>query len=329
LGFWAHFWLKVINDTDNVELTGITGTEAEIEKACAEYGISKNIAFNDYKEAIEKTDADIMAIVIPAALHADAAKRGMDKGLNIIMEKPLATSLEEARDLLENKSKHPNIKFMTSQNFRWRPHNRTIKKAIQNGIIGKVESILVEFRKQEDLQGYRAGLDMPLLRDCSIHHFDILRFFTGADCKEMYCRAYRPQWSKFNGKPNTDAIMTMTDGTKVVYNGTWAARGRESTWDGNFVITGDKGCLTLDASNAVRLFEFKESAVSFEAKLEEGILLENENMETTEMQFGLIQFIKAIEEDTVPETTLEDNIKSFEMVCAGIASAESNNNIIL
>jgi len=47
------------------------------------------------------------------------------------------------------------------------------------------------------------------------------------------------------------------------------------------------------------------------------------------MQFGLIQFMKAIEEDTEPETTLEDNIKSFEMVCAGIASAESKNNISL
>lgn len=323
LGFWAHFWLKVIDNTDNVELAGITGTEAEIEKACAEYGISKDIAYTDYKEAIEKADADIMVIVIPAALHADAAKRGMDKGLNIIMEKPLATSLEEARDLLEYKSKHPSLKIMTSQNYRWRPYNQTMKQAIEEGMIGKVENILVEFRKQEDLQGYRAGLDMPLLRDCSIHHFDLIRFFTGANCKEMYCRVSRPNWSKFNGKPNADAIMTMTDGTRIVYNGTWAARGKESSWDGNFVITGDKGCLTLDASNAVRFFEFKEGAVSFEAKMEEGILLEQKSMEATEMQYGLIQFIKAIEENTIPETTWEDNIKSFEMICAGIASTES------
>jgi len=152
---------------------------------------------------------------------------------------------------------------------------------------------------------------------------------TGADCQEIYCRVYRPHWSKFNGKPNTDAIMTLTDGTKVVYNGTWAARGRESSWDGNFVITGDKGCLTLDASNTVRFFEFKEGGVSFEAKLEEGVLIDHENMTATEMQYGLIQFMKAIEEDTIPETTMEDNIKSFEMVCAAITSAESGEAIHL
>lgn len=329
LGFWARFWLKVIEQTDNVELAGITGSAEEIEKASEEFGISKSIMFTDYKEAIEKTDADIMVIVIPMSLHADAAKRGMDRGFNIIMEKPLATSLAEARELLEYKRKHPKVKVMTSQNYRWRPYNQTIKNAIQSGMIGKVESILVDFRKQEDLQGYRAGLDMPLLRDCSIHHFDLIRFFTGSECQDIYCRVYRPHWSKFEGKPNTDAIMTLTDGTKVVYNGSWAARGRESSWDGNFVITGDKGCLTLDAENAVRFFEFKEGAVSFEAKLEEGLLLEQVSMKTTEMQYGLLQFIDAIENDKVPETTMEDNIKSFEMVCAAIASVESGNTIRL
>lgn len=329
LGFWANFWLKVISQTENAELAGITGTEAEIEKACKEYGISKKIAYTDYKEAIEKADADIMIIVIPAALHADAAKRGMDKGLHIIMEKPLATSLEEAKELLAYKAKYPKLKVMTSQNYRWRAYNQTIKKAIQDGMIGKLESIMVEFRKQEDLQGYRAGLDMPLLRDCSIHHFDLIRFFSGADLAEIHCRVYRPAWSKFNGKPNTDAIMTLTDGTRVVYNGSWAARGKESSWDGNFVLTGDKGCLTLDASNSVRFFEFKEGEVSFEAKMEEGVLLEQVKMDAAEMQYGLIQFMKAIDEDTVPETTLEDNIKSFAMVCAGIESVNTGQTVVL
>jgi len=329
LGFWAQNWLKVIDQTENVELVGVAGSEEQVENVCKEYGIPKEIAFTDYKEAIEKTDAEIMVIVIPAALHVDAAKRGMDKGFHIIMEKPLATSLEEAKELLAYKSKYPKLKFMTSQNYRWRPYTQTIKKAIQEGMIGTLETITLEFRKQEDLQGYRAGLDMPLLRDCSIHHFDLLRYFTGADCKEMFCRVYRPHWSTFKGKPNTDAIMTMTDGTKVVYNGTWAARGRESSWDGNFVITGDKGCLTLDAANSVRFFEFKAGAVSFEAKLEEGVLLEQVYMEATEMQYGLMQFMKAIEADIEPETKLEDNIKSFEIVCAGMASVESGKNVEL
>lgn len=327
LGFWANFWLRVIQNTDNVELAGITASKASIDKACARFGISDDIAYTDYKEAIEKTDADIMIIVLPAELHADAAKRGMDKGMHIIMEKPIAKSLEEARDIIEHKRKYPNIKFMTSQNYRWRPHNQTIKKAIQKGMIGKIASISIEFRKQEDLQGYRSGLDMPLLNDCAIHHFDLIRFYTGADCKEIYCRTYRPHWSKFTGKPNTDAIMTLTNGTTVVYNGTWAARGRESSWDGNIVITGDKGCLTLDASNTVRYFEFKEGAVSFEAKLEEGIIIEQEPMEVTEMQFGLNQFIKAIEEDTVPETSLEDNIKSFAIICAALESVKQNKSV--
>lgn len=327
LGFWANHWLQVIQEMDKVDLVGIAASMPSIDKACLRFGLSKDIAYTDYKVAIENVDADIMIIVLPAELHADAAERGMNKGMHIIMEKPIAANMAEAEQLLEHKKKYPHIKFMTSQNYRWRQHNQTIKKAIGDGMIGKISSISVEFRKQEDLQGYRKFLDMPLLRDCAIHHFDLIRFFTGENCDEIYCQTYRPYWSKFDGKPNTNAILTLTNGIKVIYNGTWAARGKETSWDGNFVINGDKGCLTLDELNTVRFYPFIEEDVNFDAKLDKGIILNQKHMDTQEMKYGLDQFITSIEKDIDPETTLEDNIKSFAIVCKAIESVKLNKSI--
>ncbi len=274
LGFWGRRWIGIIMDSQRVELSGFCGTKEETESICAQYGISRDLAYTDYKEAIEKTDSQIAVNVLPGVLHFDADKLALEKGLHIITEKPLAMSMDEANALLKIKAANPRLKFMTCQNYRWRPHNQAIKNAIQTGLIGDIESLLVEFRKQEDLQGYRAGLEQPLLQDVSIHHFDLVRFFTGARFKSIYCHSYRPSWSLFNGRPNTDALIKMDNNIRVVYNGSWAARGKESSWDGNFTITGSKGCLTLDADNNVYFFKYeKDEAVVMEAGAEQGMLL--------------------------------------------------------
>ncbi len=325
LGFWGVRWLDLIQNTERCELVGVAGSAAEIERACTDHGVAKEITYSDYKAAIENSQADIVIIVIPAVLHADAAKRAMDKGIHIIMEKPLAMNIDEAQLLVDAKVAHPSVKFMASQNYRWRPHNQAIKNAISDGLLGKIQSINVEFRKQEDLQGYRAGLAQPLLQDVCIHHFDLIRFFSGSNCEEVYCRTYRPSWSEFDGKPNTEAIMKMENGIHVTYDGTWAARGMESSWDGNFTITGEKGCIKLRADNSVTFYEHQKSeVVSFIPTIQEGLTLKQPSMQFTEMEFGFNMLMDCLEKDETPETTLEDNFKSFAMVAGALQSVESN-----
>ncbi|MGA2547661.1 MAG: Gfo/Idh/MocA family oxidoreductase [Rectinemataceae bacterium] len=325
LGFWGIRWLELIERTGRCELAGVAGSQEEIERACTQFGVAKSKAFLDYREAIAATDASIAIIVIPAILHADAAKLALGKGLNIIVEKPLAMSMGEARELLSAKAANPSLKFMTSQNYRWRPHTQAIKRALAGGILGGVESLSLEFRKQEDLQGYRAGLEKPLLQDVCIHHFDLIRFFTGSDCQEIFCRTYRPRWSEFVGEPNVDAVMKMRNGVSVNYCGTWAARGMESSWDGNITITGEKGCLKLRADDTVTFYEHKKSAiVSFDPSIQEGILIEKPDMRFTEMEFGFHMFMDCVEQDRVPETTIEDNFNSYSMVAGALDSAKNN-----
>jgi predicted dehydrogenase len=324
LGFWGRRWLDLIQETDRVQLAGISGKPGEIQEACEKYGLSEGMAYADYKEAIEKTDADIAVVVIPGVLHYDADRRAMGKGMHVITEKPLAMSMDEARGLLEIKRRHAGLKFMTCQNYRWRTYNQTIKKAITDGLVGDLETILVEFRQQEDLQGYRAGLEQPLLQDVSIHHFDLIRFFTDAKLKSIFCTSYRPSWSIFNGRPNTDAVIELERGIRVVYNGSWAARGRQSLWDGNFAITGSKGCITLTSDSKVRFYRFaKAGEVELDVQVETGEELAQVTMPYTEMAYGLHHMLDCIEADKVPETTLEDNIHSYDMVYSGLQSVQS------
>lgn len=324
LGFWGRNWLKLIMETERCELAGIAGAEGELAELSKQYGIAKEICFTDFRQAIQQTKADIAVVVLPGVLHAEADEMALAHGMSIITEKPLAMNLDQAKKLLEIKAKYPNQKFMASQNYRWRPHNQAIRNAIVCGMIGDVETVMVNFRKQEDLQGYRAGLEQPLLQDVCIHHFDLIRFFTGRDCKSVFCRSYHPSWSAFNGRPNTEALLTMEGDIKVTYTGSWAARGRETSWDGDFIITGSKGCLVLDANDDVWFYEHKKNeAVVMVSGAQEGVKLDKPSMAFTEMAYGFHMMMDSLETGKTPETTLEDNYKSYAMVCACLDSVET------
>lgn len=330
LGFWGKNWLNLIQKTDRAELAGVAvGVGIDTAAVAAEYGIAPEIVFEDFRDAIRNTKADIAVVVLPGVLHLEADTLAMEHGMSVITEKPLAMDIEQAEALLALKARFPEQKLMASQNYRWRPHNQAIRNAITSGMIGDVEAVTVNFRKQEDLQGYRAGLAQPLLQDVCIHHFDLIRFFTGKNCKAITARSYRPSWSAFEGRPNTEALIEMEDGVQVSYTGSWAARGRETSWDGDFYITGSKGCLMLDANDDVWFFAHqKNEAVVMVSGAQQGVKLEKPDMPYTEMAYGFHMMMDCLEQGAVPETTVEDNFKSYAMVCAGLESVETGEKAV-
>lgn len=314
LGFWGQRWMQALTASDKCDVAGISGDKDGIEMTSAKFGISKHNGYESYGDAIEKTNADIAIIALPTRFHADAARLALSKGMNVISEKPLSIDIDIATEIVEVKKKYPVLKAMVSQNYRWRPHNQTMKNAILEGMIGDIGSIHVEFRQPECLIGYREFLEQPLLQDMSIHHFDLIRFFTSKSCEEILASSYRPSWSIYEGMPSTEAIIHMQDNVVVNYNSTWAARGRITSWDGDITVTGDKGCLRLDVGNTVRFFGPND---------EEGRVIENMDMKLTELDYCLDMFVRSIEDDTKPECDLEDNLQSFAMVCAAEESVRT------
>lgn len=314
LGFYGEFWLDALSRTDCCRIAAIAGRKDRVESLSAAYGVTGFPAYPDYREALERTEADIALIVLPTPHHIDAAKLALARGMHVLSEKPLASRREDADDMLRFKQAYPHLKYTVNQNYRWRAPNQTVKKAIRDGLVGPISKVACEFRRPEDLIGYRTALEMPLLQDVTIHHFDLLRFFTGKNGVEVYARSDRPPWSRFAGKPSTDAIMRLEDDVTVTYSGTWAGRGKPTSWDGNYVIQGERGCLTLDETGTVRWFA---------AGREDGAVLEPQIMPYTELECALRSLIQSIAEDTEPESSLADNYHSFSMVCAAEQSVAS------
>ncbi len=315
IGFIGKQWIRTIQSEERCELVAVSG-DLPAGATLSSLGLSESVGYYaDYREAIEKTDADFVIIAIPTRFHTDAAKLALEKGMHILSEKPLGVDEEDADFAIKLNADYPDRRYGIDQNYRWRPHNRTVKRLLDEGIVGDLKEIHILFRQPDDLNGYRAFLEQPLLQDVCIHHFDLLRFFSGKECTRVLARSYHTPWSVFEGRASTDVMMEMEDGLYVTYSGTWAAHGMITTWDGNFMFCGEKGVLTMENDRIVFYADGKA----------EGEEIPSDPLALTELKGCLSNFVDSLEKGTALDTPVDDNVHSFRIVCAAERSVASGN----
>ncbi len=325
-GFWGRHWYEAIIRRRDCSIVAVAAAPSDLEALQRGTTLPPK-CYSDYREAIDDADVDAAVIVLPTALHVDAGLRSLAKGLHILSEKPLASDLEGADRLRDEARSRPNQTYMVNQNYRWRGHNQALKRIIDSGEIGKPEGLHIQFRQPEFVVGDRASLEMPLIQDMSIHHFDLVRFLLGENAVELYARSFRPSWSKYTGSPATEAAIEMQSGLLVGYSGTWAARGAYTLWDGDITITGSEGCLKLNASEEVWCYPDTEKSndgpLTEEPAKELAYVAEPIAEGQSDVDQSLDIFLRSVRTGVEAPTSLEDNYHSFAMVMAALTSARA------
>ena len=123
---------------DKVDIVGICDKNTDAIKALAErYGFTGYTAYDDYDKAIAECDCDVVDICMPNFLHHDVAIKAMNKGRDVICEKPLATTVEDAEDMIktaEKLGKH----IYYAEDWLFAPAFRKAISIIESGQLGKM-----------------------------------------------------------------------------------------------------------------------------------------------------------------------------------------------
>jgi len=91
---------------DRVEIAAIADKDISRIRALAErYGVGNYEAYGSFEEAIARADVDLVDICMPNFLHHAVAMKALEKGRHIVCEKPLATTLEDGREIVETAEK--------------------------------------------------------------------------------------------------------------------------------------------------------------------------------------------------------------------------------
>ncbi|MBW8241249.1 Gfo/Idh/MocA family oxidoreductase [Muricauda oceani] len=159
-GHLGKIHLRLLNQSDKYELIGFYDPdEINAKKVAAEFGYTHYDNINNLMDAV-----DVVDIVTPTLSHFDCAKKAIEKGKHIFIEKPITNTLEEAEELLELSKKH-NVKGQVGHVERFNPAFLAVKDKIENPMFIETHR-LAEFNPR--------GTDVPVVLDLMIHDIDAI-----------------------------------------------------------------------------------------------------------------------------------------------------------
>lgn len=146
----------------------------------------------DYKEMLDKEHPDLVAIATESGEHAKIAVYCLEHGANVIIEKPIALSLEDA-NLVIKTAKENNLKVCACHQNRFNRAIQKIRSAVENNDFGKIFYATAHIRWNRNEEYYKQAtwrgtwaLDGGALMNQCIHNIDLLRWMMGDEVEEVF-----------------------------------------------------------------------------------------------------------------------------------------------
>lgn len=148
--------------------------------------------YTDYKQMIKDNKFDLISIATESGKHAEIANYCIKHGINVIIEKPIAMSMNDANKIIENADKY-NVKVAACHQNRFNLAIQQTRKAIDENRFGKLSHGSINVRWNRDKNYYDQApwrgtweQDGGALMNQCIHGIDLLRWMMGDEIDEVY-----------------------------------------------------------------------------------------------------------------------------------------------
>lgn len=156
----------------------------ETEKLIRSYGVSK--VTKDYKDILNDKDIDAVLVCSSTDTHAAISIEAINAGKHVFCEKPVDHSIEKIQAVADALKEHPDIKFQVGFNRRFDHNFAAIRKAYDDGKIGKAHILKITSRDPEPPNPAYIKVSGGIFLDMTIHDFDMACFLTDSDVEELY-----------------------------------------------------------------------------------------------------------------------------------------------
>ena len=210
----------------------VSGVFSQEEKKSKEFAISLGIdpdrAYSNYKEMADKEckrndGVEAVGIMTPAGDHYSIARKFIQNKVHIICDKPLTSSIEDA-EKLEKLVEDNKIVFALTHNYSAYPMLREAKKIVENGKIGEIRLINVEYpqgytagiKKEEEATTLKWRLDPKMcgpsmiLSEIGTHAHHLLRYVTNLEIEEV-CAEVKTLSPELSVDDNAFIILRMSN----------------------------------------------------------------------------------------------------------------------
>lgn len=311
----ANSYASVLKNLDGVTLAGIADENEERGKEYSE--LFDTVYFKNYQELL-KTDIEAVIVTSENSLHYQHVIAAANAGKHVLCEKPLATNIKDMKEMIRVCEQN-HVLLGTAFPVRFNTPIQQAKKMMDQGVLGEVLAIKGTNRGTNPggwfIEKEKSGGGAVL--DHTVHVVDIMRWFTGAEVKEVYAEI----GSVYTNQPIDDCgILTMefSNGMFATLDCSWSRNSSYPTWgDVTMEIIGSAGSLKVDAfSQKVDLYSDLDGVKWIGWG--------------DDMDAGLIEdFVMSIKEGRPPLAAGHSGLKAVEAALAAYQSFEEKKPVKL
>ncbi len=245
VGFMGTNHVKSYASMPDADLVGVADVDFDRAKSVAEqYGTT---AYRSADELLEKSDAEAVSICTSDEQHVEPTINSLHAGKHVLLEKPLATTLEDA-DRILNAAAGVSHHFLVGHLLRFEDRYVEAKKAVEEGRIGDVVSLFARRINPASAQQVLKGR-VSVLSFLGVHDFDLCGWYAGSPAERVFCEERRGFLSSrgFNVEDQTFTLIHFENGVIACVEAGWVfPDSHPRGCDFRMEIVGTKGVINLE-----------------------------------------------------------------------------------
>lgn len=202
--------------------------------------------YTDYHELVRDTALDAVSVTTPEDAHLAPALAAIRTSHHVLVEKPIATRLDEAQQML-SAARAANVFLMPGHILRFEMRYALVKDQIAAGELGKIVSITARRNRPKSLA--KTYLRTHGILEGSVHDIDMILWYVGARVKRV--RAFQRNIGGYQNPDLTFAILEFADGAIACIENNWLTPDQAGVGLNDAMqVVGTRGIAHIDFVNA-------------------------------------------------------------------------------
>lgn len=316
VGSMGRNHVRVYRELDGVDLVGVSDNNKE---TAAKIGATYSAPhYTDYLKMIDECKPDLVTLAVPTLLHYEMGVELIERGVHVLIEKPIASTIEEGQKLVETAQKKGVI-LGVGHIERFNPAVMELRRRLREGMAGRIYQL-----HASRLSPYPARIrDAGVVIDLASHDIDLMRYLMDEPITRVFGETLQSinsdREDMFNG------LMRFQSGVVGVLNVNWIT----PTKIRRLTVTGARGMFTCDLLSQELFFYENETApsqwdtLSVLRGVSEGNILGIRIQRHEPLAAELADFVKAVRGGVQPTITGHDGLETLRIALDFVRSGEA------
>ena len=311
---------RIYDSLEGVTLVGVC--DADAEQASKVASRHRTRPYRDHATMLDEERPDLVSVVVPTRLHRQVALDVIERGLPLLVEKPIADTVANAREILE-RAQAQGVQLMVGHVERFNPAVSELKRRLEDGQLGKMFQI----------HARRLGpfpdrvRDVGVVIDLATHDLDVMCHLTRANAIRVY--AETEQEIHTHHEDSLSGLLRFDNGVVGVLDVNWLT----PTKVRELYVTGEKGMFVVNyLTQDLYLYENEYVGSDWDRLgmlkgVGEGNMIKLRIGKREPLQVELESFVRSVEEGSQPPVSGADGLRALALAQAMVESGREHRTI--